>query len=125
MLEQPGKDRVLNAERHVRVRLVAFPVAQQIVKDHAPVASDPRSNAPPDLTVERRAVQQEDRQRVGRTDRAIGDGMSVKIKPLGQRQPPGAHQITPSDLPTLVKAATARSICSEVWAALIWVRIRA
>ncbi len=32
---------------------------------------------------------------------------------------------TPISLPTLVKAATARSIMSGVWAADIWVRMRA
>ena len=33
--------------------------------------------------------------------------------------------IAPSAEPTLAKAATAWSICSSVWAALIWVRMRA
>ncbi|MNX93993.1 hypothetical protein D3C86_1262080 [compost metagenome] len=44
---------------------------------------------------------------------------------LGQGLHHVRHQITPSSLPAVVNAATAASICSKVWAADIWVRMRA
>jgi hypothetical protein len=55
---------------------------------------------------------------------ALG-GTRKEAADVGEVHHPAFRESTPSVPPTLTKAATARSRCSRVWAALSWTRIRA